>query len=74
MSEHKEIGEEYLSLHKEIRTCYFLSDCNADEVKFLREKVIQLDKQHKPDIPGIARKWAQKAIEKYDETDNWFKK
>lgn len=69
---HKLIGEAYLSLHKEIRECYFLNTCSAKKVMELSEKVRELDKSEKPDIPGIARVKAKNAIEKSGETDNWF--
>lgn len=71
-SRHKQAGEQYLALHKEIRECYHLTSCDADEVERLSKKVVQLDQASKPDIPFVARKWAQRAIEKNDETDNWF--
>lgn len=71
---HKQTGEEYLALHKEIRSCYFISDCSNDKVQELNNKVIKLDKTNKPEISFMARKWAQKGIEKHDETDNWFLK
>jgi hypothetical protein len=70
---HKRVGEEYLALHKQIRECYFLDACSDEVIKSLSEKVQGLDKSEKPDIPGIARKMAKKAIEGNDaETDNWF--
>ena len=69
---HKQVGEEYLALHKEIRRCFFSDACSDDEIKKLNDAVVKIDKSDKLDIPWIARKWAQKAIEKYDETDNWF--
>lgn len=71
-TKHKQIGEEYLALHKEMRSCYFSNTSTESEIKQLTDKVIQLDKSDKPDIPFIARKWAQSAIEQNDETDNWF--
>lgn len=72
-SKHKEAGEKYLSLHKEIRGCYFLSDCSQGVVEDLNKKVISFDKSEKPEIPGFARRWAKKTIERADpETDNWF--
>jgi hypothetical protein len=71
-NKHKQTGEEYLALHKEIRSCYFISDCTNEQVEQLNKKVIALDSKNKPEIPFMARKWAQKAIEKHDETDNWF--
>lgn len=69
---HKQAGEEYLALHKEIRASYFSSECTEERVQKLSRKVSEFDKSDKPDIPWIARKWAQKAIKNYNETDNWF--
>lgn len=69
---HKQVGEEYLSLHKEIRACFFITDCSTEKVEALNKKVMALDSKNKPEIPFAARKWAQWAIEKHDETDNWF--
>lgn len=72
-AKHKEAAEKYLGLHKEVRTCYFLSDCDSDQVKNLSKNISQFDQSEKPEIPGFARKWAKRAIEKEDpETDNWF--
>jgi len=72
---HKECGEEYLSLHKKIREAYLLKSTTDEEVKKLSVKVRSLDSQKsKPDIPFLARKWAQSAIKKYNETNNWFVK
>jgi hypothetical protein len=70
---HKQFGETYLALHKEIRTCYYLTDCTKEQIQELCEKVSQFDQKGKPDIPWFARRWARKAIEEYDETDNWFR-
>jgi hypothetical protein len=64
-----------LALHKEIRTCYFLSDCDKIQVEQLSKTVSQFDQSEKPEIPSYARKWAKKVIEGKDpETDNWFLK
>jgi len=72
---HKQAAETYLSLHKEIRSCYFLDECNKLQVEILNKKVIEFDKSEKPDISGFARRWAKKVIESKDpETDNWFLK
>jgi len=72
-AKHKEAAEKYLALHKEIRSCYFLSDCDKTQVEQLSKTVIQFDQSEKPEIPSYARKWAKKAIESNDpETDNWF--
>lgn len=74
-AKHKEAAEKYLALHKEIRSCYFLSDCDKIQVEQLSKTVSQFDQSEKPEIPGFARKWAKKAIERKDpETDNWFLK
>ena len=70
---HKEAGEQYLALHKQIRSCFFLSACDKESVQKLNQSVIDFDKSVKPEIPGFARRWAKNAIEKTDsETDNWF--
>lgn len=72
-AKHKEAAEKYLALHKEIRSCYFLSDCTTNQVEELSKKVSEFDQSEKPEIPGYARKWAKKVIERKDsETDNWF--
>lgn len=72
-AKHKQAAESYLSLHKEIRSCYFLNECSKDEVERLSKTVIEFDKSEKPEIPGFARRWAKKVIESKDpETDNWF--
>jgi hypothetical protein len=72
-AKHKEAAEKYLALHKEIRSCYFLSDCDKAQVEQLSKTVIQFDQSEKPEIPSFARKWAKKVIERKDpETDNWF--
>lgn len=71
-AKHKQVAESYLALHKEIRLCYFQNECTAEQIKVLSDKVSKLDKSNKPDINWFARKWAQRAIEKYDETDNWW--
>jgi hypothetical protein len=74
-AKHKESAEKYLALHKEIRSCFFLNDCNSESIEVLNKQVIEFDKSDKPDIPGFARRWAKKAIENKDpETDNWFLK
>tara|TARA_R110002012_G_scaffold277186_1_gene464395 strand:- start:441 stop:905 length:465 start_codon:yes stop_codon:yes gene_type:complete len=70
---HKEYGEEYLSLHKKIREAYLLGSTTDDDIRKLSSKVRTLDSQKaKPDIPFLARKWSQASIKKYNETNNWF--
>jgi len=72
-AKHKEAAERYLALHKEIRSCYFLSDCSREMVEGISSRVSEYDQTEKPEIPGFARRWAKKAIETKDpETDNWF--
>ena len=74
-AKHKDAAEKYLALHKEVRSCFFLSDCNKQQVEQLSKQVIEFDKSEKPEIPGFARRWAKTVIEKKDsETDNWFLK
>lgn len=72
---HKDAAETYLGLHKEIRSCFFLSECDKQKVEELSDRVIAFDKAEKPEIPGFARRWAKRVIESNDpETDNWFMK
>lgn len=72
-AKHKEAAEKYLSLHKEIRSCFFLDNCDKQQVEQLSRQVIAFDKSDKPEISGFARRWAKQSIEKKDsETDNWF--
>jgi hypothetical protein len=71
-SKHKKTGEDYLALHKEARRLFLTDNVTDSEVTDLNNKVINLDSSEKLDIPFIARKWAQKAIQRYDETNNWF--
>ena len=72
-AKHKEAAENYLALHKQIRACYFINDCNKQQVEELSKSVIEFDKSEKPEISSYARKWAKKVIESKDpETDNWF--
>lgn len=73
-AKHKKIGELYLSLHKELRDFYFMEKSNNEELQKLSDRVKELDKSVKPEISFLARKWAQRAIEKSGETDNWYKK
>lgn len=71
-AKHKEVAERYLALHKEIRSCYFLSDYSVNLISSLADKVSALDQSPKPDIPKIARVLSKRAIERKKETDNWF--
>ena len=69
---HKQAAETYLSLHKEIRSHYYLNELSKQEIEKLNHRVIQFDQSEKPEIPGLARCLAKRAIEKKGETDNWF--
>lgn len=69
---HREAAEKYLSLHKEIRACYFIEQCDSNTVQGFSEKVSALDASDRLDIPSSARWLAKRAIEKKGETDNWF--
>lgn len=72
-AKHKEAAEKYRGLHKEIRECYYLENCSAEQISELSKAVIALDQSARPDIPGYARRLAKRAIEGKDpETDNWF--
>lgn len=69
---HKRAGEAYLSIHKEVRELFYGETVSEEDFKSINQKIRKLDKSDKPDIPIMARKWAQNAIQKYNETDNWF--
>jgi hypothetical protein len=69
---HKEVAEKYLALHKEVRACFFMNEFDRNCIEELSKKVSLFDQSDKPDIPGYARRWARRAIEKGGETDNWF--
>ena len=71
-AKHKAAAEAYLNLHKEIRTVFSLSSTDLDRIKELSYQVRAFDSSDKPEIPWIARKWAQRAISSGKETDNWF--
>lgn len=71
-TKHKEIGEKYLNLHKQIRACYIIDTCDEAKITELNNKVIEMDAMNRPDIPWAARMWAKYSIEKWGETDNWF--
>jgi len=69
---HKKAGETYLTLHKEIRSCFFLTDDVTSVAESLSKKVAEFDQSDKPEIPSFARRIAKRAIEEKGETDNWF--
>ncbi|MGB3183776.1 MAG: hypothetical protein WBB45_20455 [Cyclobacteriaceae bacterium] len=69
---HREAAEAYLALHKEIRYAYHTETITEEDVRVLSQKVIAQDGATRPDIPWLARKWAQKAISQHNETNNWF--
>lgn len=69
---HKKTAEEYLALHKEARKLFYAQNISESEVEKLNSMIIKLDRSEKLDIPFIARKWAQYAIQNNNETDNWF--
>lgn len=71
---HKEAAEKYLALHKEIRSCFFLDNYTKSRVEELSIAVSTFDQSEKPEIPGVAKSMAKKAIELSHETDNWFLK
>lgn len=73
-AQHKASAENYLALHKEIRSTYILKLFNHGAIQSIQSKVILLDSKPKPDIPRLARWLAKRSIEGKDpETDNWFK-
>lgn len=69
---HKKVGESYLSIHKEIRELFYRDNVSEEEMKAINKKLRKLDSSEKLDIPQLARKLAQRAIQKNDETNNWF--
>lgn len=69
---HKETAEKYLVLHKEIRACFFIEECDSISVKKLSDRVSALDSSDRLEIPRSAKWLAKRAIEKDGETDNWF--
>jgi hypothetical protein len=70
---HKQTAELYLSIHKELRDLYFMEKGNKDQLQEISNKIKLLDQSINPDIPFLARKLSQLAIEKNKETDNWYK-
>jgi hypothetical protein len=70
---HKEAANKYLTLHKDIRKLY--RDGPPDEATFeeLRKRQRELDEESRPDISWLPRMWAKWSIEKFDETENWWK-
>lgn len=71
-SRHHQLANDYLALHKEIRELYY-SDCiTQDATQALSKKVRDTNKKKSIEISFLARKWAQRAIQKGEETDNWF--
>lgn len=71
-SRHKKIAEEYLALHKKTRMLFFKSNVTDEEYTSLHNEILAVDNSDKLDIPYAARKLAQRAILKNNETDNWF--
>lgn len=71
-NKHKKTGEDYLALHKKARKLFYQDEVLDSELDALNNEIIELDSSIKLDIPFIARKWAQKVIQKNIETDNWF--
>lgn len=69
---HKAAGETYLALHKKIRAEFMLDQTDSKIARNFSQEVSEFDKSQKPEIPWLARKWAQRAILSGKETDNWF--
>ncbi len=72
-SRHKQMGELYLALHKELRTAYYLESFSKEIIEEFNEKISELNKNCELEIPCFARRRAKKAIERKDsEVDKWF--
>lgn len=70
---HKEIGEKYLSLHKELRELFYLEKLESSVVENISLRIRNLDQSLKPTISYLGRNLSKRAIEKNKETDNWYK-
>ena len=72
-SNHKQIAEKYLALHKDIRAAFYLESLSKKKMEELNNEVNELNQSCKWEIPLFARRLAKKAIEKKDsEVDRWF--
>ena len=70
LCECKVAANQYLSLHKKIRNCYFTED---EDVKSFAEEARRLDSLSHPRIHLLARWMSKLAIEKFGEVDLWYK-
>lgn len=72
-SNHKQVAEQYLALHKSIRAAFYLEFLSKEKIEELNNQVNEINQSCKWDIPLFARRLAKKAIEKKDsEVDKWF--
>ena len=72
-SNHKQVAEQYLALHKNIRAAFYLEFLSKEKIEELNNQVNEINQSCKWDIPLFARRLAKKAIEKKDsEVDKWF--
>jgi ElaB/YqjD/DUF883 family membrane-anchored ribosome-binding protein len=71
---HKNIGEEYLSLHEDLHRLFRKGSISDAEIESIREQYRSLQKKDQPMISRCAYKKAKKAIEKADsEMTVWWK-
>lgn len=70
---HKEVGEAYLAIHYDLEKLFFQSQVNNKEVENQKEKIKELNQKPKPSVSFIAKRWAEKAIEKKGEMHKWWK-
>lgn len=72
-SNHKQMAEKYLALHKDLRAVFYLASLSKEKIEELNYQVNEINQSCKLDIPLFARRLAKKAIEKKDsEVDKWF--
>jgi hypothetical protein len=72
--EHKNIGEEYLSLHKNLQRLFHKeSPITDNEIQEISGCYNSLRKKDQPMISSIAHGMATKAIEKKGEMNTWWK-
>lgn len=74
MLSHQEMGEQYLALHYDIETTFYLDNDNiSDEIIHkLKEQIKELNQKPKPSVNFIAKYWAKTSIEKSEEMHTWW--
>jgi hypothetical protein len=69
---HMKFGNEYLTLHNDIYFQFKLDNDVINDIEKLKERMNDLNKQEKPEIPLLAKNWATRAIEKKHEMTKWW--